>query len=127
MDSMTTITAYFQPGRTYTLYIPVTMSNLYGYFPQKTPITLVDKPPIEFKNGFFVENEEVGDIVKIHSDKVAVDYLHKFSGDNVIWFYAITGERARILVGSVPVHDHSSIITGGPAYGTYASDSEGTV
>lgn len=116
MAAITNIPVYLQPGETYTFYIPVTMENNMGYFPRRG---VFPGTTTEFKQGFYVENTEVGDIVHPHEDKVAVDYRHKLPKENTIWFHAATGERVRIMVLTVPVHDHSSIITGGPAYGTY--------
>jgi len=122
MAIITNISVYLRAGEIYTFYVPVNMSNNMGYFPRKGEITLEDGTPRTFQNGFFVENEDVGKIDKVHSDKVAVDYKHLYPTENSIWFHSATGERARIMISNVPVHDHASIITGGPAYGTYYSD-----
>ena len=122
MASITTISTYCQAGESYIIYVPATLVNDGGFAPRKGKITLSNGNPRDLQMGFCLENEEVGTIAKVHSDKVAIDYKHKYPLENIIWFYSVTGEMARILIANVPVHDHSSIPTGGPAYGTYFSD-----
>lgn len=74
-------------------------------------------------NGFVLDDTEVGEITAVGSEP-AVIYKHKKFEYNVITFYALTGEKGMVDIMSVPIHDHSSIIAGGPAYGTYYSDDE---
>ena len=74
-------------------------------------------------NGFAVENELMGDI-KIVKDEPSVIYTHKKFGSNKVFYFGKSGESATIDILSVPIHDHSSIVTGGPAYGTYFTDDE---
>ena len=74
-------------------------------------------------NGFVLDNGVVGEISPVDG-VAAVIYKHKMFDYNIITFYALTGEKGRVYVMSVPIHDHSSIIAGGPAYGTYFSDDE---
>lgn len=124
MAIITNVTAYLMAGETYTIEIPVTLSNNRGYFPRKGSVSpqLTNKDePTTLQNGFYVENEEVGTIEKVHTDKVAVDYYHRYSTENAIWFLATTGEKVKVSIGTMPVHDHASVVTGGPAYGTYYS------
>lgn len=74
-------------------------------------------------NGFVVDNPIVGDITEV-SKEPAVIYKHMRFEFNGITFYALTGEKGRVNIMSVPIHDHSSIVAGGPAYGTFFSDDE---
>ena len=77
-------------------------------------------------HGFYVENPEVGTITAVDGEP-AVIYTHKKPESNSIWFVARIGAGSRrgvCNVMSVPIHDHSSIVQGGPAYGTYFSDDE---
>lgn len=111
----------FQAGNTYTLHIPTTLANDGGYTPYKDDDIVFNGESRANHNGFWVENTEVGEIIKAHDDKVAVDYKHILPASNVIWFYAYTGERIRMSAAPIVVHDHSSVSQGGPAYGTYAS------
>jgi hypothetical protein len=74
-------------------------------------------------NGFVVDNEKVGEIKAVPSEP-AVIYKHNKFEYNMVTFYALTGEKGSVDVMSVPIHDHSSIVAGGPAYGSYFSDDE---
>lgn len=76
------------------------------------------------ERGFLVDREDVGEVVPSDQEEASVLYKHKKFAENVITFYARTGEIGKVFVISVPIHDHSSIITGGPAYGTYFTDDE---
>lgn len=73
--------------------------------------------------GFVVDDEDVGEITKVAGEP-AVIYKHKKFSENIITFYALTTEKGYVYVISVPIHDHSSIVSGGPAYGSYFSDDE---
>jgi hypothetical protein len=73
--------------------------------------------------GFFVEDEDVGTIEAVPGEP-AVIYTHKKYAQNKIVYTARTGERGEVHVIAVPIHDHASIVTGGPAYGTYFTDDE---
>jgi hypothetical protein len=77
------------------------------------------------QQGFYVENPDVGSI-EIVSGEPAVIYTHKKFAANKIVYHARTGEIGEVNVIAVPIHDHSSIVTGGPAYGTYFMDDETT-
>lgn len=130
MSTVIHVNVTFQAGNTYTLHIPTTLSNDGGFSPLKGTVNLNGQTR-SLSNGFVVENETVGSIDNLHTDKVAIDYKHLLPASNVIWFYAYTGERVRISAVPMIVHDHSSVAQGGPAYGTYSSysteDEGGTV
>jgi hypothetical protein len=121
MAGMTQIQVYFNPGKKYKIIIPDDKRNRGGFFPRKEDVIGADGKLKPLDNGFYVENEEVGEITPM-TDKVGVIYEHKYPAENNIYFYSLTGEVCIIIVGKVPVHDHSSIPMGGPAYGTYFSD-----
>lgn len=76
-------------------------------------------------NGFIVDREDVGTIEAVPNEP-AIRYTHKKFAENYITFYARTGEVGKVFINSVPIHDHSSIVTGGPAYGTYFADDDTT-
>lgn len=73
--------------------------------------------------GFVLDDETVGEIKEV-SGEPAVIYKHKKFSENIITFYALTGEKGYVYVTSVPIHGHASIVDGGPAYGTYFSDDQ---
>ena len=76
-------------------------------------------------NGFVVQYEDIG-VIEAVADEPAVIYTHKKFGLNKIYFFARTGEIGLVDVIAVPIHDHSSVVAGGPAYGTYFTDDETT-
>lgn len=73
--------------------------------------------------GFAVLHGDVGTIEAVPGEP-AVKYTHKKFSMNKIYFLSRTGELGAVDIISVPIHDHSSIVTGGPAYGTYFTDDE---
>lgn len=81
---------------------------------------LVELPLVQ---GFAVLYEDVGTIEPV-SGEPAVTYTHRKFSKNKVFFLARTGEIGIVDIISVPIHDHSSIVTGGPAYGTYFTDDE---
>lgn len=123
MSNISNISVYLMAGENYTFEVPNSVENNGGYFPDPGPIVINGKS-IDLFNGFYLENNEAGSIdsSNVYSDRVAIDYKHKLPIDNTIWFVSLTGEKVRILVSNVPVHDHASIKTGGPAYGTYYNE-----
>ena len=75
--------------------------------------------------GFMVENSNIGEITpNKKKNSASVIYLQKLSGENRIYFFAETGESAVCNVTQIPVHDHSSIMQGGPAYATFYTNTE---
>jgi len=75
--------------------------------------------------GFMVENDNIGEIrPNPNKNAASVIYLQKLSGENRIYFFAETGEMAVCNITQIPVHDHSSIMQGGPAYATYYTNVE---
>ena len=76
---------------------------------------------VKLTNGFCVLDDKVGTIEAV-SGEASVIYKHKKAESNTIIFYARTGEVGFCNVISVPIHDHSSIVQGGSAFGSYFSD-----
>jgi hypothetical protein len=76
-------------------------------------------------NGYAVVDSETGELEAV-PDEPAVLYKHKKYGLNKVYFFARTGEISIVDIIAVPIHDHSSVVTGGPAYGTYFTDDETT-
>ncbi len=73
--------------------------------------------------GFVSEFPNVGTIEEVteHPD-IKVRYTHKASRANRIFFFTADNDQHTISIVAMPIHDHSSIYQGGPAYGTYAYD-----
>jgi hypothetical protein len=74
--------------------------------------------------GFVILNKDVGELIAAPDDVSAVIYKHIRAETNAIWFFARTGEVGKLDIVAVPIHDHGSIVQGGPAYGTYFSDNQ---
>ena len=127
-DAINGIAVYLVPGMQIKIKAPVYGRNQQGFFAR------LDKVPDSYfedasnaqttpERGFCVENTTVGTIIADPDEEAAsVIYTHKQPYPNAIWFFARTGERGLVKVISVPVHDHSTIVHGGPAYGTYFDD-----
>ena len=117
---------YLLAGMNVKIKAPVDHDLARGWFPttlSTVKINGVAKAPI---NGFVVEDENVGIITTPVPGEVAIYYHHKKALENRIWFKADTGEVAVCTIASVPIHDHSTVVQGGPAYGTYFSDDQAT-
>jgi len=88
---------------------------------QKLPYT---NRVVELLRGYALDNPNVGDLIISSSQDAEVIYTHRKPEKNIIWFFALTGEVGKVDVISVEIHDHSSIVQGGPAYGTYFTDDD---
>jgi len=120
------VAIYLLPGMSVLLKCPVNAKNNHGYFPRKTPlppsVTEAMPNPSSLIRGFVVEDTTIGEIEQSEYNDLSVIYTHKKTAENAIWFFSLTGERGLVNVISVPIHDHSSIVQGGPAFGTYFDD-----
>lgn len=74
-------------------------------------------------HGFLSDDENVGVVTPVPDD-TAVIYTHKMAERNKVYFYSDDGAVGVVDIISIGIHDHSSIVTGGPAYGTYFTDSD---
>ncbi len=111
---------FITEGMQVTLNIVVDLKAGRGCFPRLGDVSLNNNIRT-LKNGFVSEYEEVGIIIE---DGVSAIYKHLENKENRIYFYADNGTIQVINITSMPIHDHSSILQGGPAFGTYASDYE---
>lgn len=105
------------PGMSIEITCPMDSANSYGFFP------LVDLEGETLINGFRVVNSDVGTL-GAGGALNQVRYTHLKPMNNTIYYHALTGEIGAVDIVNVPVHDHSSIIMGGPAFGTYFNDDE---
>jgi len=119
---------YLLPGQKIKIKSELTPKNNFGYTPMTGRVVhqLDNGAYQEFTltEGFLVEDNTVGTIEETEEDSASIYYTHNRPERNCIWFYASTGERGFVDIVTVPIHDHSSIVQGGPAYGTYYSDDE---
>ncbi len=120
-ENVSVVAMYLLAGQKIKLESPLSDENHLGFFVHPGPIVFRGTER-ELVRGFLVENQDVGGIVATGEAEPAVIYTHNRAEDNSIWFFAHTGEKAVCNIISVPIHDHSSIVQGGPAYGTFFSD-----
>jgi hypothetical protein len=114
---------YLLAGMKAKLTAPVRTVFGEGWFPSRDSQVVAGEVRSDIYNGFIVENTNIGTISTDGVEgEVGVIYHHKRALENKIWFFADTGEVAVCVISSVPIHDHSSVVQGGPAYGTYFSD-----
>lgn len=115
---------YLIPGMKAEIWIPINDYNNTAMFPTKSDTYKVGTTIYTLKNAFYEEsNGIVGEITGVLTDKFGATYWHKKPEKNAIW-YISAHPNIKVLwnIISVPIHDHSSIVQGGPAYGTYFSD-----
>jgi len=125
--NITSTNVYLLPGMSIKILAELDAFSSVGEFAFMDELIIGDETKdLSLTNGFYLENEEVGTITAVENEP-AVIYTHKKPEKNSIWFVARIGAGTRrgvCNVMSVPIHDHSSIVQGGPAYGTYFSDDE---
>lgn len=115
---------YLIPGMKAELWIPINDYNNTAMFPTKSDTYKAGTKIYTLMNGFYEESDDtVGKLTRVLTDKFGVEYWHKKPERNAIWFIS-AHPNIKILwnIISVPIHDHASIVQGGPAYGTYFSD-----
>jgi len=130
-DNISALAIYLLPGLSIKIKVPIMPRNSTGFWVMQGSAPpegfFRDMPNVsEMKRGFVVEDEEIGEInTSTGAAEAAVIYTHKKPAKNAIWFFSATGEIGLINIITVPIHDHSSILQGGPAFGTYFDDSGG--
>lgn len=87
----------------------------------KTGLVTINKVKRTPLRGFIVEDESVGTIEEVSTKDTIVLYKHNKPASNRIYFINSFGGTGLINIIYTPIHDHSTIITGGPANGTYSS------
>lgn len=120
--SPTGATLYLVPGDKVKIKVPVKPELGSGFFAAEGPIVFNGEPNQVLLRGFIVENTSVGTIEVTDVSEAAVIYTHKKAHENSIWFFALTGETGICTISSMHIHDHSSLVQGGPAHGVYFSD-----
>jgi hypothetical protein len=121
MDFTGSLAIYLLPGMSATIEAMDAFADMGSVTHRYTDGSI--KEDVATLNGFVVDSEATGTIMAV-SGRPAVTYKHKKYNSNTITFYSRTGAVGRVDIVSVPIHDHASIVTGGPAFGTYFSDDE---
>lgn len=124
VDYGSMVSLYLIPGMSVELSIPSAGGR--GFFKPSFDTYSDGEKTYTLLNGFYEESEgTVGTLTASSESKLAVIYKHNKPEANAIWFIP-DDVKSKVLysVISVPIHDHSSIVQGGPAYGTYFSDDD---
>lgn len=112
-------------GMSVKLKVPVDLRIGQGHFPSKDKKVLVKGVERDAVYGFAMENPNIGELTPdpeaISNNELVVIYTPTKNQTNNIHFVTSTGLSNIVTVTTVPVHDHSSIYQGGPAFGTYAT------
>lgn len=123
MASTSLLSISLTPGMEAVLKIPSMVeegSYPNGEFPSPFNTKMINGSHKTLTRGYVVENDAVGRLEIVDNDPIAVMYIHEKPHPNRIFYYPIVNEDVYIVsIVSVPIHDHSSITQGGPAYGTY--------
>ena len=127
------LAVHMTPGMSLLIKVP-SLTGEYsmgiGEYPRILPIYdgVENGDPVtkDLKRGFYLLDDNVGSLREPTSDELkselAIIYDHKQPYTNKVFFYGKTGRTALVTIVSVYTHDHSSIVQGGPAYGTYFRD-----
>lgn len=113
-------------GSEITITIEVDFNKAKGAF-AKTGDVYINGSKRTLINGFCVEFISVGEVslpTGEDTKKDSIVYKHKLHSENRVYFYASSGETQVVNIINIPIHDHSSTVQGGPAFGTYYSDHE---
>jgi hypothetical protein len=111
------------PGMSIDISVPVDQEVGQGEFKRpvedEVKIGGVVKPHIL---GFVSEFPAVGTITEVAGPELKITYSHLQNKPNRVFFFTNDNDQHTISIISMPIHDHSSMYQGGPAYGTYAYD-----
>lgn len=110
-------------GTSIRLSVPIDVATGDGHFPlEETEVHIAGKKLI-LVNGFAVEDPEVGELTAVNdAGRPEVIYKHNKQKENKIYFVSATKLYQTLSIVNIPIHDHSSITQGGPAFGAYYTE-----
>lgn len=95
-----------------------------GNFPEKDSAIFKGKT-YTLTQGFGISEPTVGKLEATdNKDCIEIKYTHLQPAGQTICFFGIDGRVSRVNIIRVLIHDHTSIYQGGPAHGTYYSESD---
>lgn len=120
---MTDVAVYLLPGMQAKITVPLVYA---GFGERMFQVSSGEEKSynLDDYNGFLVEDKEVGDIEAVPNEPTVIYTHKKYEQNKIVFFGRNPEETCTVNVISVPIHDHSSIVTGGPAYATYFTDDE---
>ena len=118
-------TIHMSAGEKLSCYCPIIYQIGEGWFPKQGDVYFTGTTGAvhtrTLVNGWCMENTEVGELDPM-SDQIGVIYSHNYPMVQYLYFFAASGETGVVSIVPAPIHDHSSITQGGPAFGTYFRD-----
>ena len=114
------------PGDTVKLTIPISSNSAVGSFCSRDSVKSWLGADRNVTAGFIVEDDTVGSISPLKDGDescAGVYYTQKTYGVNKVVYFGTMLEEFTFNIVNIPVHDHSSLAQGGPAHGTYYSES----
>ena len=113
------------PGTKVKLTIPVSSNQPFGSFRLTDTKKAWLGGELDVLNGFIVEDSDAGVLSSLGSDDsacVGVYYTQKTHSNNKVIYFGAMMEEFTFNMVHIPIHDHSSLVQGGPAFGTYFSE-----
>ena len=105
------------------LSVPIDVATGDGHFPLNDEEITISGKKLTLINGFAVDDPDVGELIVVEgSNRPEIIYAHNKQKENKIYFVSDTKLYQTLSVVNMPIHDHSSIVQGGPAFGTYYTE-----
>jgi hypothetical protein len=124
LEGQNNYTVSIPAGVSLKVSVPIDLEIGYGFFPTtETSVEFFGKT-IQLISGFGVLDEDVGDLIKSTNvdGNPEVIYRHNKQAKNKIYFVSDNNIYQTLSIVNIPLHDHSSVDQGGPAFGTYYVD-----
>jgi hypothetical protein len=126
MEGQSSYSISVPAGTQLKIRVPVDLSFGQGFFPSEEDTMFIDGKELTLVNGFAVANPLVGTLSNVPSALRTGDpevlYTHLKQKENKIYFFSANRIYQTVDILNIPIHDHSSIVQGGPAFGTYFTD-----
>jgi hypothetical protein len=126
MEGQSSYTLSIQAGTSIKIRVPIDLKFGTGFFPSTEDHIYMDGKELRILNGFAVLNEDVGILSKVPNSLKTGDpeimYQQLKQKENKIYFFSDNRIYQTVDILNIPLHDHSSIVQGGPAFGTYFID-----
>jgi len=126
MEGQSSYTISLPAGTSIKLRVPSDLKSGHGFFPSQEDTIYIDGKELKLVNGFAIRYSNIGELHVVPSNLRTGDpeiiYTHLKQQENKIYFFSDNKIYQTVDVLNIPIHDHSSIVQGGPAFGTYFVD-----